>query len=205
MLGNIESFKETPLPVVKPAPVYLMKDVLVALTEPDRELTYGLPFCEVIEGIPQWMIGTQDPQYIYREIKASLHAMNLTYTHLNGRLIYRARPITRRRIPMAYSGLLVNRMKQLAADSAGDTFDPKLAIKLYQMLGDSGRAVLVDHLTNGPIINANYEMEGYQSGLVTIGLLTRCVIKGKTGLTVANELALRVYNAALDEKKDRTK
>lgn len=206
MLGSLESFRQKPEPVeAAPPPIYIANGALVAVTEPNRTIAIGPPICEIVEGMPQWFLGSRDHRLIYRELKASLEAMNRTFTQLNGRLIYRTRIMQRRRIPMAYSGLLVNRMTQLVDEIRPDDFDPKVAVKLYQMLGEHGRAVMEDHLFNGPIIDEGYELSGYQTGLVQLGLLTRCVIKGKTGLTVANVVALRLYNTAIDAKKERKK
>lgn len=103
----------------------------------------------------------------------------------------------------AYSGLIANRMVQMVAAIKKNPDDSETSLKLYQMLGEKGRAVLENHLMEGPIIDEGYEMPDYQSSLVQVGLLTRCVVKGKVGLTVANTEGLTVYNAGVAKQKVR--
>jgi hypothetical protein len=189
-------------------PIYLMEGLVVALVSPNPQLTKGLPFCEVVDGMPQWIIGSLDYQGIYRELKVSLASLGLTYSDLEGRLLYRTQPPqTRRRLMRKLSGLIVNRMAGLAAEVAKADAPNDRALKLYQMMPVDHRGVLENHLKEGPCLAQGYELYEHRDELIQIGLLTRVVVGGKTGSVAANMVGAHVYNAGLgshgESRKDK--
>ena len=99
---------------------------------------------------------------------------------------------------MPMSGLLIARTKQVVEEFRADPTNADLAAKIWVMIGrGNAQAVLEEHLLEGPILNENYEFPHEQNNLIQIGLLTPCVIAGKTGSTVANYIGLAAYNAAV--------
>lgn len=204
MLGTMTPYEAPkPIPRLKP-PLYLVQSRVVALEVPDKQLTVGLPFCQVVDGMPQWVSGDKDYREIYHQLKESLSSLGLTFSALEGRWLYRAGPQQPRRTRMRkLSGLIINRMAGLAAAIHKADEPNEDAVKLYQLLPVDHRAVLEDHLMMGPHIADGYELNEHRDELIQIGLLTPIAVSGKTGSVAANMVAVHVHNAGATVPGDK--